>query len=178
MLTTLILAAALGQTVGVSQQAPRVVLSAAQRTALGNHLTARWPSATLSAVMAFDCSRDRISDADGNPAVRVSCSPTVSEPMTAARVFALLLSGASVTPGAASGDQQRQLGGRVYTGSSLTALADFCALLWPSATGVYTSLHCEREGSGVACSATYCAQMTQAQAYAALQAGQSLAPCQ
>lgn len=184
MISAIILAAAIGQTVGVRQEAPKATLTAGQRTSLGNHISARWP-VSLANVVSFDCSRETLSATTGQGDQQVTtyrtviqCAPTVSEAPGAAGLFSLLRSGQTLVPGLSAGAQQRTLWPREYTGSELTALGTLTSSLWPAVSGTYMTLRLARQGAtDVVATASYCQQMTQAEAYTAFQAGQTLAPC-
>lgn len=185
MLHALILSVTLTQTVGVIQNTDKVMLSGAQQTALGNHIAARWP-VTLANVIAFECIKERetcnqilLSDppeVQCTPA-HVECSPTVSESITSATVWNMLLSGMGIPCGLVGGTRQRRLNALTYVGSDLTALATFTASLWPSVSGAPLNLYLQRDSGGVSAQMRYCAQFTQAQAWTAVQDGQSLEPC-
>lgn len=188
MLTALILAASLSQTVGVMQQTNPTKLTPAQVTAVGNHIAARWP-VTVGNVLAFDCTREREAcftvPTSDPPLVQcqpthVGCYPTASESLTSAAVWSLLRSGQAVPAGLAGGTRQRIFPARTYDGTDLTALASFVGSLWPETSGAtYLSLHLQREDGGkVTAQLRYCKSVTQAEAWALVQGGASLEPCQ
>lgn len=165
---SLILAAALSQTVDLQLSTARIVLPVGARASLANWVANRWPGVPLANVVRLR----------GERRAQAACwTPTVSKAVSEAEALAALTAGESLSGGITAGTRLADLPERCITGPALAAFQAQLEALAPELTGrVILSWEFVRSGNDVVGQGTYLKPHTAAQAWGLLQPGATLEP--